>query len=89
MASIESPEVSVAEREYGIVVSMKSNAKPPSVLAVRQDLEVLTGRPQKQCYSLQSTKSPGQSIPINNYANVVAVLFSKPMTQETANVPSA
>ena len=52
---------------------------PPELLSIRQDLEVLVGRPAKPC------PLPG----IGNYANVVAALFSKPMRQDQVNVPAA
>ena len=52
---------------------------PPEVLSVRQDLTVNAGRPAKPCFL----------IGIGNYANLVAVLFSKPMRQEQVDLPSA
>lgn len=52
---------------------------PPELVSIRQDLEVLVGRPVKPC------PLPG----IGNYANVVAALFSKPMSQDRVNVPAA
>jgi hypothetical protein len=61
----------------------------PSVISVRQDPEVLVGRPSKPCPLPTTTDPAGESVPINNYANVLAVLFSKPMTQAQANVPAA
>jgi hypothetical protein len=51
----------------------------PAVLAVVQDESVLAGRPFKHC--------PRGDI--ENYGTVVAVLFSKPMTQSSVNVPDA
>ncbi len=62
---------------------------PPSVLAVRQDAEVLVGRPSKPCFGPNTTNEAGDPVPVRNYANVLAVLFSKPMTQSLANVPTA
>lgn len=62
---------------------------PPQVLMVRQDAEVHVGRPKKPCPIPTTTNDLGKTVNIQNYANVVAVLFSKPMTQDTANVPSA
>ncbi|HEX8310771.1 MAG TPA: carboxypeptidase-like regulatory domain-containing protein, partial [Chthoniobacteraceae bacterium] len=62
---------------------------PPSVLTVRQEPEVLVGRPAKPCPNPTTTNAAGEPIPINNYANVLAVLFNKPMTQAKANVPGA
>ncbi|HEY6225693.1 MAG TPA: hypothetical protein VI282_01090, partial [Verrucomicrobiae bacterium] len=48
---------------------------PPLLISARQDLSVLVGRPDKPC-----------PIPdIHNYANVVAVLFSKPMLADAVN----
>ena len=51
----------------------------PSVLAVVQDEQVLVGRPLKHCLRDD----------IQNYGSVVAVLFSKPMTQASVDVPGA
>jgi hypothetical protein len=62
---------------------------PPQVLAVRQDPEVFVARPTKPCFSPSTTNDFNETVSIKNYANIVAVLFSKPMTQDTANVPSA
>ncbi len=62
---------------------------PPQLLVVRQDAELHVGRPSKPCNNIQTTNDLGKTVGIGNYANVVAVLFSKPMTQATANVPSA
>ena len=62
---------------------------PPAVLAVRQEPEILVGRPAKPCPLPRTTNAAGESVPVNNYANVLAVLFSKPMTQSLANVPEA
>ena len=58
------------------------NERPPEVLALRQEPGVLAGRPSKPCFP---------SVPSfpNNYGTVLAVLFSKPMTQERVNLPSA
>jgi hypothetical protein len=52
---------------------------PPEAIFVRQDLTVLAGRPRSSCW-----QAPG-----DNYGTVVAVLFSKPMAQDTVNVPAA
>ena len=62
---------------------------PPEVLVVRQDPEVLVGRPSKPCPNPSTTNDLGETVGIQNYANVVGVLFSKPMTQATADVPAA
>ncbi|MEX0326383.1 MAG: Ig-like domain-containing protein, partial [Puniceicoccaceae bacterium] len=62
---------------------------PPTVIAVRQDPEVLVGRPAKQCIQISTTNDFGDPVSVNNYANVLAVLFSKPMTQDTADIPEA
>jgi Tol biopolymer transport system component/protocatechuate 3,4-dioxygenase beta subunit len=53
--------------------------RPVEVLTILQDTEVSLARPYYRC-------TPGAA---NNYGNVVAVLFSKPMTQTNANIPSA
>jgi hypothetical protein len=55
------------------------NENPPQVLTVRAVPEVRSVRPWPSCYGA----------PANNYATTLAVLFSKPMTQTNANVPSA
>jgi hypothetical protein len=62
---------------------------PPEVLVVMQDPEVKVGRPSKPCLQPMTTNDRDENVSVNNYANVVAVLFSKPMTQDTANVPDA
>lgn len=51
----------------------------PAVLAVVQDEQVLAGRPAKPC--------PRRDI--RNYGTVVGVLFSKPMTQASVDLPDA
>lgn len=51
----------------------------PRIVSVRQDLTIVAGRPDRPCFL------PG----IGNYANILAVLFSKPMRQEDANRPEA
>ncbi|HYG34370.1 MAG TPA: carboxypeptidase-like regulatory domain-containing protein, partial [Clostridia bacterium] len=53
--------------------------RPPELIAVLQDREPYVGRPNPHCLSQVA----------NNYGTVLAVLFSKPMTQATVNVPSA
>ncbi|MEX0330624.1 MAG: tandem-95 repeat protein [Puniceicoccaceae bacterium] len=63
---------------------------PPTVIAVRQDPEVLVGRPKEQCIQISTTTDDsGEFRSVNNYANVLAVLFSKPMVQQTADIPEA
>jgi hypothetical protein len=62
---------------------------PPEVVAVLQDPEVLVGRPSEPCPIVRSTDERDKAVDVRNYGNVLAVLFSKPMTQEKANVPSA
>ena len=52
---------------------------PPALIAVEQDLRVNAGRPGNPCIGP----------PWANYGTVVAVVFSKAMTQETAGVPGA
>ncbi len=61
---------------------------PPAVIAVRQDPGVKVGRPPASCIPITTTNDADESIWVENYANVLAVLFSKPMTQGTANVAS-
>jgi hypothetical protein len=53
----------------------------PQVIAVLQEPTVLAGRPSIPCSTV-----PGFP---RNYATVVALLFSKPMSQESVAVPSA
>jgi hypothetical protein len=62
---------------------------PPAALAVRQDPFLHLGRPQTSCYNPTTRDEFGEPRVIRNYANVVAVLFSKPMSQETAGDPAA
>ncbi len=52
---------------------------PPSVLAVEQDLFVLAGRPANPCIGPE----------YRNYGQIVAVVFSKPMTQDFAGDPES
>lgn len=52
---------------------------PPTLLAVEQDLYVLSGRPGNPCIGPD----------YRNYGTVVAVVFSKPMTAEGAGDPAA
>ncbi len=51
----------------------------PELISVRQDLTVLVGRPERPC----------PIAAIRNYANIVAVLYSKPMKADAVNVASA
>ena len=55
--------------------------KPPQLLSVLQDPTVEAGRPTIPC----------STVPYDprNYGTVVAVLFSKPMTQNGVNLPAA
>ena len=62
---------------------------PPAVVAVLQDPEIFVGRPARPCPNPSTTNDRDEEVPIRNYANILAVLFSKPMTQATADVPSA
>jgi len=55
------------------------NELPPSLVAVEQDLSVLAGRPSNPCIG------PA----FYNYGTIVAVVFSKPMTQDSAGEPLA
>jgi hypothetical protein len=65
--------------ESFIAASSTIHEVPPEFLAVIQDTRVKAGRPWKPC-----------PVPhMENYATVVAVLFSKPMSQSAINVPSA
>ena len=52
----------------------------PEIIAVEQDISVLAGRPPRPCAGPPSAY---------NYGTIVAVVFSKPMTQESAGVPDA
>lgn len=52
---------------------------PPMILTVLQDIDVSVSRPFFRC-------TPG---PANNYGQVLALLFSKPMLQTNAAIPSA
>ncbi|HAV65601.1 MAG TPA: hypothetical protein DCY13_24900, partial [Verrucomicrobiales bacterium] len=52
---------------------------PPSLLVVEQDLYVLAGRPSRPCVGPDFL----------NYGTIVAVVFSKPMTQEMAGDPAS
>ncbi|MCS7089100.1 MAG: carboxypeptidase-like regulatory domain-containing protein, partial [Limisphaera sp.] len=54
---------------------------PPAVITVLQDPDVNAGRPPVSCSTVPAFP--------RNYGTVLAVLFSKPMTQERVNVPSA
>src|SRR6185312_2581957 len=54
---------------------------PPTIISAIQDLTVQAGRPSIPC----SPSVPG--LPPNNYGTILAVLFSKPMTQEKVNLP--
>ncbi len=52
---------------------------PPTLISARQDFTVLVGRAEKPCY-----------LPtLRNYANIAAVLFSKPMAAEAVNAAAA
>ncbi|MBI1176201.1 hypothetical protein GC207_02040, partial [bacterium] len=52
---------------------------PPMVLAVEQDFSVVAGRPSLPCVVPQ----------FKNYGTIVAVVYSKPMTQAGAGEPTA
>ena len=54
---------------------------PPQLLTVLQDPSVLAGRPARPCYVVQFKAL--------NYGNVLAVLFSKPMTSSGVAIPTA
>ena len=55
------------------------NELPPSLVAVEQDLSVVAGRPSNPC----------GGPPYFNYGTVVAVVFSKPVTQTSAGTPGS
>jgi hypothetical protein len=55
------------------------NELPPALIAVQQDLTVLAGRPSQPCYGP----------PFYNYGTVVAVVYSKPMTQASAGATNS
>ncbi len=61
----------------------------PAALAVRQDPALLVGRPATPCFTPQTANDRGERVLIRNYGNILAVLFNKPMTQETAGTASA
>jgi hypothetical protein len=61
----------------------------PELVSVRQDTEVLVGRPPKPCRVQGTTGEEGGSASIKNYANVLAVLFSKPMAEGVADSASS
>ncbi len=50
------------------------NELPPSIITVQQDLSVVAGRPSNPCFGP----------PYFNYGTVVAVVYSKPVTQSSA-----
>ncbi len=53
---------------------------PPGVIAVQQDLTVVAGRPDPSCVGPQN---------YFNYGTVVAVVYSKPMTQASAGTTNS
>src|SRR5262249_39897618 len=52
---------------------------PPAIVAVQQDLSVLAGRPGSPCIGPDYL----------NYGTVVAVVYSKPVTQSTAGATNS
>jgi hypothetical protein len=62
---------------------------PPQALIVRQDAEVRVARPEMTCYNPTTVNDLGSRVRIRNYGNVYAVLFNKPMSQESAGLASA
>ena len=62
---------------------------PPSLISVFQDAEIFVARPSRPCFEPSTTNDRGEVVQARNYANILAVLFSKPMTQATADVPGA
>ncbi|MFN0125371.1 MAG: carboxypeptidase-like regulatory domain-containing protein, partial [Verrucomicrobiales bacterium] len=61
----------------------------PQALIVRQDPELLVGRPDRTCYNPTTTNDDGDRVLIRNYGNILAILFNKPMTQESAGLATA
>ncbi len=55
------------------------NELPPTIIAVQQDLTVLAGRPSPACVGPD----------YKNYGTVVAVVYSKPVTQQTAGMAAS
>lgn len=88
LASVDENGDGVAERTVA-ATGTDFTELPPEVMMVMQDPEVHVARPSRPCPNPTSTNDRGESVRIMNYANLLAVLFSKPMTQETADVPSA
>jgi hypothetical protein len=62
---------------------------PPTVLMVRQDPEIKFGRPDRKCFPVTTTNEAGETVAVENHGNILVVLFSKPMTQETAGDAAA
>ncbi len=61
-----------------------------TVLAARQDPQVLLGRPDKTCIPLETTvEAAGGPVALRNYGNVVAVVFNKPVDQAGAGKAAA
>ncbi len=85
LGGIATPALAIDEEcngvsESSLVASIENVVETaPAVLGVVQDESVLSGRPAKPC--------PRSDI--LNYGTVVAVLFSKPMTQSSVDVPAA
>ena len=52
---------------------------PPDLVGVVQDPTVLAGRPSPSCLGM----------PAQNYATILALLYSKPMNQQGVNIPAA
>lgn len=64
----------------------------PELVSVRQDISVDAGRPRLSCFlrALPTRMIPSKTeSDVGNYGTVVAVLFSKPMSQESINLPGA
>ncbi|RIL00281.1 MAG: hypothetical protein DCC71_18835, partial [Proteobacteria bacterium] len=78
--ALELDETCDGSAEATLAPASESVAEPaPQLLAAVQDETVLAGRPAKPCPRTD----------IANYGTVVAVLFSKPMTQASVDVPAA
>ncbi len=65
------------------------NEAPPRVLVAQQDPGIRVGRPHDPCYNPTTLNDRGERVPIRNYGNVLGVLFSKPMSQESAGLALA
>lgn len=76
---LSDPDCSGLSNPGPVAAAVPVTELPPEILSARQDLQLVVGRPAKPCVLLG----------IGNYANVLAVLFSKPMRQDQVNQPAA